>query len=534
MKTFSKYVSVLLVAALSFSSCSEWMNSVPEGATKTTDQKIEGGEQTEAASMADVNAVYAQFIQLYAGLGDLGYERHNDFGYPAICLFMDAQGQDLIGINSGYNWFAYSDWKANRDNSLTTTYGLINHLVWNEYYKIIRSCNAMIESADRENPGSLKYALSQALAVRAFCYLQLAQLYQYTYSSETLDKPCVPLVTEGMPLEKQEANPRATVKEVFALIEKDLNYACDSLEGYKRLNKAYVDQAVAFGLRARANLVMQKYAEAAADADKALTLSGATPLSISEANVPGFADAAVHNVLWASIITENNDVVSTGIINWPSHMSIFYVSGYTSVGATRSIASALYDEIAKTDVRKGWWLNEELQSPLLDAVGYSAQKANIQKKEENKYTNVKFGTGDGTSTGDGAAAADWILMRAEELYLIKAEGLAKSGGDGAGVLTQFVQTYRDPSYSVGQHGLSLEDEIWWQRRVELWGEGFSFGDIMRLEKPIIRTTSTNWPEAWAKQDVPAKHGALLWRIPQGEIESNRGISDADNNPYVAY
>jgi len=133
----------------------------------------------------------------------------------------------------------------------------------------------------------------------------------------------------------------------------------------------------------------------------------------------------------------------------------------------------------------------------------------------------------------GAAAADWILMRAEELWLIKAEGLAKSGGDGAGTLTQFVQAYRDPTYSVAAHGLSLEDEIWWQRRVELWGEGFSFGDIMRLEKPIVRSNSTNWPASWV-QDIPARSGLLLWRIPQAEIEANKGISNADNNPFVAY
>ena len=82
--------------------------------------------------------------------------------------------------------------------------------------------------------------------------------------------------------------------------------------------------------------------------------------------------------------------------------------------------------------------------------------------------------------------------------------------------------------------MSLEDEIWWQRRVELWGEGFAFNDIMRLEKPIIRTNSENWPAAWADQDVEARNGVLLWRIPQGEIEANKGISESDNNPFVAY
>lgn len=534
MKAISKYISILLVAAVTFTSCDDWMNAGPEGGVKTADQKADAALANPSAAAADLSALYAQFIQLYAGLGDLGYSRHNDYGYAAICLLMEAQGQDLIGINSGYNWFSFTDWTAIRDNSLTTTQGLVAHLVWNEYYKIIFAANNIIGLVDAKEPGAQKYALSQALVVRAFCYLQLAQLYQFTYSDATKNLPCVPIVTPDLTPEQQEANPRATVQEVFDLIFADLNYACDSLKDYVRPDKGYVDQAVAFGIRARANLVAQNWAKAAEDADMALKLSGATPLSIAEAGVPGFAEANAHNVLWANIVVETNDIVQTGIINWPSHMSIFFVDGYTSVGATRSIASGLFDEIPTTDVRKGWWLDENLESPLLNAPGYNSQKASIQGNPDNIYTNVKFGTGDGTTTGDGAAAADWILMRAEELHLIKAEGLARSGGDGAGALANFVQTFRDPSYNVSVHGLSIEDEIWWQRRVELWGEGFAFGDIMRLEKPIIRTNSSNWPEAWAKQDVPARHGVLLWRIPQGEIEANRGISDADNNPFVAF
>jgi len=525
MKAINKYLSVLLVAALSFTACQDWLNAVPEGATKTADQKADAAGANPSAASADIAAIYAQFIQLYAGLGDLGYSRHNDFGYAAICLLTEAQGMDFVGPNIGYNWFGFSDWNSIRENAFQGD-GRSVYIIWNEYYKMIHACNNVIELVDPKAPGAMKYALSQALAVRAFCYLQLAQLYQFTYSEATLDKPCVPIVKDRMTGEEQATNPRASVKDVFALIKSDLDYACDSLDGYVRVDNGSVDQAVAFGLRARANLVMKNWAAAAADADQALKLSGATPLSIAEANEPGFADAAAHNVLWGNIIVETNDIVQTGIVNWPSHVSIFFTDGYTSVGATRHIASALYEEIPATDVRKGWWLNEDLESPLLNASIYSLQKEDIQGNPDNVYVNLKFGTGDRTATGDGAAAADWIIMRAEEMWLIKAEGLAKSGGDGASVLTQFVKTYRDPAFAITR---DIEDEIWYQRRIELWGEGFAWGDIMRLEKDIVRSTSTNWPEAWV-QDVKAGRNILLLRIPQSEIEANKGISDADNNP----
>ena len=35
----------------------------------------------------------------------------------------------------------------------------------------------------------------------------------------------------------------------------------------------------------------------------------------------------------------------------------------------------------------------------------------------------------------------------------------------ASILTNFVKTYREPDYNVAERGLSLLDEIWFQRRV---------------------------------------------------------------------
>jgi hypothetical protein len=103
-------------------------------------------------------------------------------------------------------------------------------------------------------------------------------------------------------------------------------------------------------------------------------------------------------------------------------------------------------------------------------------------------------------------------MRAEELILLRAEALARAGKDGASVLTNFVTTYRDPEYNINAHGLSVADEIWWQRRVELWGEGFAFNDLMRLHKGVTRTTSANWPDEW-NQNVPADDDRFPLAIP---------------------
>ena len=449
---------------------------------------------------------------LYVGLENLGYNRHNDFGWAAVCMLLDSRGQDFVNPNSSYNWFnAWGDPANWRNNNTTTTTGLADYLVWYTCYKPILAANYVIATHTSGNEED-NYAVAQAKALRAFEYMQLAQAYQVAYSESSLNLPCVPLVLDTMPAYLILTETPATVAQVYAQIKSDLDAACANLEGYMRPSKHVINQAVAYGLRARYNLLVHKYNQAATDAEQALLLSGATPLSIAEANQPGFADASAHNVLWANIVNEDDDIVKTVIVNWPSHLSNFYSEGYTSTGQVHpAIASELYGQIPATDVRKGWWLNENLESPLLSAEGYS-ERADALQVSDMEFANVKFGTGDGTLYGYGAAAGDWIVMRAEELILLRAEALERAGKDGASVLTNFVTTYRDPEYNINARGLSVADEIWWQRRVELWGEGFAFNDLMRLHKGVTRTTSSNWPDGW-NQNVPADDDRFPLAIP---------------------
>ncbi len=141
--------------------------------------------------------------------------------------------------------------------------------------------------------------------------------------------------------------------------------------------------------------------------------------------------------------------------------------------------------------------------------------------------NIKFGmkSGVGSVNNDN----DWPLMRVEEMILIQAEGLAKSGNEAQArtLLESFVKTYRDPAYSAGDRGLALADEIWFQRRVELWGEGFFMFDAKRLAKPVVRTHgagTTNEPDAFAFNISP-DDGWLNLRFPQTEMDNNIGIID---------
>ena len=198
------------------------------------------------------------------------------------------------------------------------------------------------------------------------------------------------------------------------------------------------------------------------------------------------------------------------------------------------INNILYEKIPSSDVRKGWWVNENLESDLLASVtwdgvsGNDVASLNIDnvKMAFLPYTNVKFGMNmiGGTLNDD-----DWPFMRVEEMILIQAEGLAKSGSEAAAreILENFVRSYRDPSYSASAGGRSLADEIWFQRRIELWGEGFSNNDTRRLGKPLVRfhdPATSNVPAAF-RFNMTADDGWWLMRFTSGEKNTNLAIID---------
>ena len=138
----------------------------------------------------------------------------------------------------------------------------------------------------------------------------------------------------------------------------------------------------------------------------------------------------------------------------------------------------------------------------------------------------------GTSTN----ANDIPLMRVEEMYLILAEAQAMAGdpATGAATLEAFVKAYRDPEYTcAAKEGQTLtaelvQDKVWFQRRIELWGEGFSYADMMRLKKDMDRRGGGFEPTTTF--NIPTGDAALILPIPQNEIEANAMLSDADNNP----
>ena len=517
-----KYLKIFAVSLLSASalvSCESQLDVENMGGYVSSEEKqkvVEAIPERIDASVAGVPAALNQYM--------LFGTRHNDFGYPSIMLMLDHRGQDLVGLDVGYNWYSYYEDYSDVDYS----YYMVN-LIWQPLYKQVKAANEITALIPSDTPDdALKFDLAQGLAFRAFAYFNLAQLFQFTYKGHETD-PCVPLITEAN-ADAAAANgcARSTVQEVYDQIMSDLNTAVTLLSGNPtvRADKRYVDECVVRGLRARVELVMNDWDAAAADAQYVIANSGATPLSQAEASVPGFNDLAAANMLWGVLIEETDRVVTSGIVNFPSHMgSLCY--GYSTAGAWRKVNVKLYNSIPATDVRKNWFLDASKKSAGLT----TAQQAYVTQNGAPAYTQVKFAPYGGV-VGTSTNASDVPLMRIEEMYLILAEAQAMGSAGastGAATLQSFVSTYRDPSYTFsGASATAVQEEVWQQRRVELYGEGQSYFDSLRLNKGIDRRGG-GYDEAYVFV-IPAGDPCQIYPIPMSEINANPLISESDNNP----
>lgn len=543
MKMNNRYFVALLGSAMLLTtSCSD-LDTNPSGSTMSDGQLNEVLAQDQSKLKSEVSGMYANMIE-YGAITQwygTGQPRHYDFGYASTMMMMDASGQDEPSQVSGYNWYNKPLRFVDRTANSETTY-----FIWNQCYKNIKAANDVLKSVDLENLSDVaKSYVGQAYAMRAFEYFTLIQLYQFSYKGHE-DAAGVPIVTEKT-AEAEANNPRAAVKDVYKQIMDDLNTAIDYLTD-SRSAKSEINRQVAYGLRARVNLVMQNWSDAAADAQKAA--EGYTPLSKDAAAAPGFNDVSASNWIWGNIVDESNDIVQSGILNFPSMMCSFTGNGYSPTYACRMINSKLWKEIPSTDVRKGWWIDENLNSPIVNPKyvvhqEYEDEDGNVvkylavynQTGDEvaditEPYTNVKFGAYK-NQYGNELNACDIPLMRVEEMILIQAEATAMGGNveEGKRILENFVRTYRDPSYTCNASTAEgVQDAVWFQRRVELWGEGFSFTDLLRLKKPLDRT-GANY-EVSVRFKLPAESPIFLYLIPEDEENHNEALV-GNNNPVVA-
>lgn len=465
------------MSLLILTSCSkDFLDTQPE--STINDEQLATSAEANKAIIAGVYSALRSY-----GLSISG--NHEDYGHKSILSATDLMGNDELMTKSSWYGSFYNYLGRTQTNSRSK-------LAWSMYYPQIKTVNIVLAAipakTDDEKLNSLR---GQALALRGYFYFMLARMYGPTYVGNEA-KLCVPLYTEL----SYEGKARSTVAQVYTVIENDLKESVELLEGFERKNKDGLDQSVAQAFLADVYLEMGKYPQAADFAHKAR--QNYTLLSKADWNT-GFYDITTGNeTMWGATITSAQ---STFVASFFSHFDNTNDSGYAGgLGIYKNIDKSFYESISNTDYRKAAFV------PPAGSTTYPSLPA---------YANTKF-------RDPTVDSGDYIYVRSASLYYIEAEALARSGNEGTAKQVLYdITITRDPSYVLStKTGTALINEIIFQKRIELWGEGYAWFDMKRLGVGLNRDyVGSNHP-AFGKLNIPAGDNRFIFQVPQAEVDAN--------------
>lgn len=450
------------------------------------------------------------------------------------------------------SWRSAMQW-----NEHTIPTSLTSELLWYHRYNIVLHANLLIngipESGFTVTP-RLNEILGQAYAYRAYAYLSLVQHYAkgYLIGDPSTDQGVPLLFSSESPFTSE---PRSTVQQIYDQIELDLDAAIAAFEegtgrtGGGAAAKSQLNINVAHGLKARWALSKGDWETAA---ESAIAARQGFP-TMNEADwLSGFNTNTLSEVIWGSHVVETETTF---------FRSYFYLASNTFNGSqirnNPKIADRrLVDAIPETDYRKNAFIIDapNTNSSAANGQGGFGNDPNYTDQDEfnqrRAEINAQFGitnsfnqhpymhfklknASPGTIDPD-----DVIYMRSSEMYLIEAEAKAMLNDiSGAQTALAPLAEERDSAYDVSIYNTqaSLMEHIKFQRRLELWGEGFGYTDKIRWDEAIDHAAdggsgaSLTLYQAAYQIDKPSINNDWIFKIPQAEINANPNITSADQN-----
>ncbi|MGP1422057.1 MAG: RagB/SusD family nutrient uptake outer membrane protein [Tannerella sp.] len=323
---------------------------------------------------------------------------------------------------------------------------------WENAYKTIYTCNTILSGIDKaENSLGIdrNRIRGEALAHRAFTYLQLVNAYAKHYHPATADTDM------GVPMPiKPDINallPRSSVKEVYGLIESDLLEAAELLPDKGKYNYKPTKSA-AYGILARVYLYKADYPNARTYAQKAL-----------DAN--SYLYDYNHDTAWIDPKAKHR-----GLKNFPN------------------VANDIKDIILyKYQNKAGAYAFTFFMSPELEALYVPGDlRFTLGTTQEDWYGASLKGTGI-LSSNVFVGNYEYGGIQTNEMYLIRAEANAREGKitDALSDLNAIrvkrftPETYTDLKASSKEEALQL---VLRERRLELAFTGLRLADIKRLNQ----------------------------------------------------
>lgn len=487
---YLKYTTAILFASMMVSCGNDFIDVEPTGVI--TDEQIKelAKDDPTAALQPSLNGIYYNWNFNHAMGGTGNILDHMDGGFTGLMMLSDVMSNDISFSNPNDSWGFDHKLDYYQEEYVRA------FQPWNFFYTVIKDANLILPQVPEGTNAEGKAIKGQTLALRGISYAYLAQFYQKTYVGNE-DKPGVPLLLSS---NEESVLTRASLRQVYERAEKDLLEAISLLNGWKRNNKTQIDKSVAQGFLSRVYLVMNKWTEAATMAHEAR--ASYSLMTTLEAGKDGYNSISNKEWMWGADITAETTQKFASYFSWMCSTDAGY-GGNNKL--YRLIDAALYSQLGKNDVRKNLFLAPDVTKDPYGRPG---------------YTNDKFKKVDGW-------LADYVYMRVSEMYLTEAEALARSGNEGqaASVMKEFMAN-RDPDWNKAT--ISGE-QVYTQRRLELWGEGFGYYDCRRLKRDLVRKYTGSNETQSMQLNIPADSYQWTYQLPLREIQNNENITEADQN-----
>lgn len=427
------------------------------------------------------------------------------FGVYDLMQEPEFYGRDILTVpevladNSRLSPVA-SRYKGQEDNRIGS------HLdIWVESYEIIALLNEVIEYAEKlPETSKAKAILGESYALRGLTYFNLARVYgrEPKHLVDGFDL-CVPLILKaffynGGPMDDEVYPKRATVDQVWAQIETDLNNGFELLKGNDEgLMPKRMNSLAAKAILSRVFLYESKWDECV------------------EA-----ADYVMKNASFGVYDGTYTDIFSKGEEN------LFYLAFTNSENLGSSSLQSVNGMVASEVDDEGYDLGKGVGDADLcvaeELVALFDQEKDVRFKilRKAKINGSKVWWTTKFNGWQGAFGLDNVpIIRMSEVLLNRAEAESELGNDNSALAdVNELRTKRglDP---VTLSGEDLLNEVLLQRRLELAQEGHRFFDLKRrgqdITKPAGRTL------------VPYTDFRVVARISETQMDANKNLV---NNP----
>lgn len=247
MKPILKYCYYLLLMMIVISGCKKFLNVRPDNVSGINPTTVNDFEQiVNSSTLATPNYLVADLVSDDVLLSD-----------KAITA-----GEGSSFYINAYLW-ADKIWTSTDDDP-----------IYNSSYKSILHMNIVIDNINKADSGTVErkeIVTAQAKINRAYCYLQLVNLYGTDYQpGSAASDLAVPLVLHP---DATALPGRNTVQQVYDQIVKDLDEAVSTaaLPDFG-IDVIHPGKAAAFGMLARTYLYMGNYEKALAASEAALKI----------------------------------------------------------------------------------------------------------------------------------------------------------------------------------------------------------------------------------------------------------------------